>query len=129
MDQGVTPSRRLFWLKDGWKPSLLGGMEALKFFNSYEDVKRHTTVLPHCEQPGATYFVTFRLVDALPQKKLEAWKLERASWIEAHPKPWTEEVERAYHDRFPPPSSVGWMQATGAACCVTRGPHAWLGMA
>lgn len=93
-------------------------MEALKFFNPYEDVKRHTTVLPHWEQPGATYFVTFRLADALPQKKVEAWKLERASWIEAHPKPWTEEVERAYHDRF---SSTleRWLDA-GHGNCVLR---------
>ena len=93
-------------------------MDPIKFFNPYEELKRHTTVLPHWEQPGATYFVTFRLADALPQKKLEAWKLERANWIEAHPKPWTEEVERDYHDRFS--STIEhWLDA-GYGSCVLR---------
>lgn len=39
--------------------------------------------LPHWRQDGATYFVTFRLGDALPQEKLEY--LQRLCGMGTHP--------------------------------------------
>ena len=39
--------------------------------------RRH---LPHWRQSGATYFVTFRLADSLPQSKLTELKQIRAEW-------------------------------------------------
>ncbi|MBL9130068.1 MAG: transposase [Verrucomicrobiaceae bacterium] len=95
-------------------------MPALKFFNPYAEVERHTTVLPHWEQPGATCFVTFRLADALPQKKLDDWNRVRDAWIEAHPKPWSEEAEREYHERFS--STIErWLDGCHGSC-VLRDP-------
>lgn len=44
--------------------------------------RRH---LPHWRQDGATYFVTFRLADALPREAVEALKAERDAWLAAHP--------------------------------------------
>lgn len=46
--------------------------------------------LPHWRQDGATYFVTFRLADSLPQQKLEELKRWRAEWERTHPEPRTE---------------------------------------
>ena len=46
--------------------------------------------LPHWRQDGATYFVTFRLADSLPQHKLEELKRWRAEWERTHPEPRTE---------------------------------------
>ncbi len=46
--------------------------------------------LPHWRQKGATYFVTFRLADALPQEKLQQLKRWRDIWEQEHPPPRTE---------------------------------------
>ena len=46
--------------------------------------------LPHWRQDGATYFVTFRLADSLPQAKLIELKNLRAHWEHTHPEPRSE---------------------------------------
>jgi putative transposase len=43
--------------------------------------------LPHWRQEGATYFVTFRLEDALPQEKLRELQWLKQEWEAAHPPP------------------------------------------
>lgn len=43
--------------------------------------------LPHWRQEGATYFVTFRLADSIPQEQLQALKRWREHWERAHPEP------------------------------------------
>ena len=50
--------------------------------------RRH---LPHWRQWGATYFVTFRLADSLPQEKLQQLKRWRDPWEREHPPPRSEE--------------------------------------
>lgn len=47
--------------------------------------------LPHWRQEGATYFVTFRLADSIPQEQLRALKRWRAVWESSHPEPRSEE--------------------------------------
>ena len=61
---------------------------------------RHTRHLPHWQQPGATYYVTFRLADSLPRSVVETWRKERAEWLHTHPYPWSEEQEAEYYRRF-----------------------------
>ena len=46
----------------------------------YRPVYTYTRNLPHWRQEGATYFVTFRLADALPQVKLDELKLIKEKW-------------------------------------------------
>jgi len=46
--------------------------------------------LPHWRQQGATYFVTFRLADAIPQNQLRALKRWREQWERTHPEPRSE---------------------------------------
>jgi REP element-mobilizing transposase RayT len=46
--------------------------------------------LPHWRQDGATYFVTFRLGDSLPQEKLRLLKRMRSEWERTHPPPRSE---------------------------------------
>jgi REP element-mobilizing transposase RayT len=48
--------------------------------------------LPHWRQPGATYFVTFRLADSLPQAKLLELSAWRAEWERRHPGPQSDAV-------------------------------------
>ena len=40
--------------------------------------------LPHWRQPGAAYFVTFRLADSVPQSVLHRWAVEKEQWAAAH---------------------------------------------
>lgn len=40
--------------------------------------------LPHWRQPGATYFVTFRQDDSIPEKVLAEWLDIRERWYRAH---------------------------------------------
>lgn len=54
-------------------------------------IQKYTRHLPHWRQAGATYFVTFRLNDALPQAKLQLLKDLRAEWERTHPEPRSEE--------------------------------------
>jgi REP-associated tyrosine transposase len=52
------------------------------------DPEREFTVrygnLPHWYQPGATYFVTFRAADSVPQPLLRSWRLRRDDWLCRH---------------------------------------------
>jgi REP element-mobilizing transposase RayT len=48
--------------------------------------------LPHWRQDGATYFVTFRLGDSLPQAKLREIRHLRATWLRQHPPPHADEA-------------------------------------
>jgi putative transposase len=48
--------------------------------------------LPHWRQEGATYFVTFRLADSLPQPKLDELAAVRRDWERRHPPPRTKDV-------------------------------------
>jgi REP element-mobilizing transposase RayT len=50
-------------------------------------IRVRTRNLPHWRQHGATYFVTFRLADAVPQEKLRALKRWREQWERTHPHP------------------------------------------
>jgi putative transposase len=52
--------------------------------------------LPHWRQKGATYFVTFRLGDALPQSKLQLLKRIREEWERTYPPPRNDEAWIAY---------------------------------
>jgi REP-associated tyrosine transposase len=40
--------------------------------------------LPHWEQPGATYFITWRTGDSIPREVLDRWIAERDEWLRQH---------------------------------------------
>ena len=52
--------------------------------------------LPHWRQEGATYFVTFRLDDALPQCKIEELKAMPRDWEARHPPPRSDQDWETY---------------------------------
>ena len=47
------------------------------FFNPNMPLDIHERNMPHWQQDGATYFVTFRLADSIPKKRLQQWQQER----------------------------------------------------
>ena len=78
----------------------------------------HTRRLPHWQQPGCTYFVTFRLADSLPQDKLRQWYAEEEQWLAQHPEPHDEATRAEYQRRFPDRLQQ-WLDA-GCGECLLR---------
>src|SRR4029077_10841936 len=68
--------------------------------NPHGETQKHRRNLPHWEQPDATYFVTFRLADAVPQNILCQWKEELETWRNFHPEPWDVGTKYEYQKRF-----------------------------
>jgi putative transposase len=101
------------------KPPLLG-MTALRFFNPYDDIRFTANRLPHWQQKGAVYFITFRLADAVPQHLRDQWESDRETWLRFHPPPWDAETEREFHERFSG-AIERWLDA-GHGSCVLRRP-------
>ncbi len=67
------------------------------FFNEFIEIRKTGGKLPHWQQPGATYFLTWRLADSIPEELMIKWRAERDAWLAEHPKPWEPEVETEYH--------------------------------
>ena len=63
-------------------------------------IDTHGSNLPHWQQGKRMQFVTFRLGDSLPQRRLDRWDEEKKTWLGFHPKPWTAQVALEYHRRF-----------------------------
>jgi putative transposase len=92
----------------------------LHFFNPYTDIRFTANRLPHWQQQGAVYFVTFRLADAVPRALRTQWESEREVWLRINPQPWNAEIEREYHGRFS--SAIErWLDA-GHGSCILRRP-------
>jgi len=81
-------------------------------------VEKRERSLPHWEQQGCTYFVTWRLADSVDADTLHKWKHERDEFFILHPKPWDEAVEKNYHERFSR-RMERWLDA-GHGSCVLR---------
>jgi REP element-mobilizing transposase RayT len=78
-------------------------------------VAKHDRNLPHWEQEGRTYFVTFRLADSLPQEKLRQWVAEREQWSRAHPEPHTD-AQRAEYEQLFTERMQEWLDAGSGEC-------------
>jgi putative transposase len=79
-------------------------------------------LLPHWRQDGATYFVTFRLNDSLPQSKLELLHRLKLDWERRNPPPRSREtLERLARQTMQ--HLEGWLDE-GMGCCVLKEPDA-----
>jgi REP element-mobilizing transposase RayT len=70
-------------------------------FDPAEPIAHLAGNLPHWRQDGATYFVTFRTSDSLPQEKLRQWLTEREKWLRENPEPHSDAQRREYWELFP----------------------------
>jgi REP element-mobilizing transposase RayT len=95
--------------------------DELRFFNAFAKIQRTENRLPHWQQAGAVYFVTFRLADSVPARLLAQLEAEREAWLRHHPPPWTVKAEREYHERFSG-QVERWLDA-GHGSCVLRRPE------
>ena len=80
--------------------------------------------LPHWRQPGATYFLTFRLADALPQSKQSELQQWRAEWELTHPEP-RNEAEWLDFARRHAVRVEGWLDEGYGECVFLVVTLAW----
>lgn len=93
-----------------------------KFFSEHAETRRHTNRLPHWQQDGATYVVTYRLADSVPAHLLEQWQDEREIWLKFNPPPWSQKQEDEYCARFSA-SMERWLDESHGECLL-RDPAA-----
>ncbi len=94
-------------------------MSELRFFNPYAEIRHTGSRLPHWQQRGVVYFVTFRLADSIPSRLRDQWQNEREAWLKVHPEPWSIETDREYHQRFSG-AIEGWLDAGHGSCLLRR---------
>ena len=90
----------------------------MKFFDPLAETLKTRNNLPHWQQSGATYFITYRLADSIPKELIEKWRKERAEWLLENPEPWTAETEAEYHKIFS--GEIDRMMDAGHDSCVLR---------
>jgi putative transposase len=86
------------------------GLDPNKPLTVYE---RH---LPHWRQDGATYFVTFRLADSLPQTKLDELAALKLEW---------EQRQKTAQESRPTTGEHDWSSKTARENRPTTGEHDW----
>ncbi|MFN2507519.1 MAG: transposase [Chthoniobacterales bacterium] len=91
----------------------------LRFFNPYEEIRHTTNRLPHWQQAGAVYYITFRLADSVPAELRGQWEEERQAWLRQNPKPWSVEIEQEYHRRFSG-AMERWLDAAYGDCVLRQ---------
>ncbi len=75
-------------------------MDYPSFISQSQPIDKTRHHIPHWDQGEICVFVTFRLEDSLPADKLAQWDDERLTWLNAHPKPWTEDEATEYGQQF-----------------------------
>jgi carbamoylphosphate synthase large subunit/REP element-mobilizing transposase RayT len=90
-------------------------------FDENAEIHQTHRNLPHWEQEGATYFVTFRLADAVPAELAAQWREELQAWRKFHPPPWDAKTAYEYQQRFLE-GREGWLDQ-GHGSCVLRNPN------
>ncbi len=109
--------------KAGGSPASESAADKLPVFRAMDphgDIHRTRRNLPHWEQPGVTYFITFRLADAVPTELLEQWREELKAWLKHHPEPWDAKTAFEHHRRFVEEREE-WLDR-GAGHCLLRDP-------
>ena len=89
------------------------------FFTPNAPIDQSRRNLPHWYQDGASYFVTFRLADSIPQEKLKLWTVEHDLWLKHNPKPHTSNQQQEYSERFPDRLQE-WLDAGMGSCLLGR---------
>jgi len=89
------------------------------FFDPNSEYQTSRRNLPHWNQEGVTYFVTFHLADSLPAKKLDAFKEEKNRWLDVNRPPLSETQLKEYHQRFSG-RIQHWLDAGSGSCVLAR---------
>ena len=88
-----------------------------KGFDECGEVAQRRRNLPHREQAEATYFVTFRLGDSVPEHLLDQWRDELRSWLKHHPEPWNNDTAGEDRVRFEE-TRERWLDQSHGSCLL-----------
>jgi putative transposase len=80
----------------------------------------HRRNLPHWRQRGATYFVTHRLADSLPEAQTEQLREEREHWLAQNPPPHNSDKLAEYAKWFST-KIERWLDAGSGSCLLRDG--------
>ena len=94
-------------------------MAELRFFNPYADIRFTANRLPHWQQQGAVYFITYRLADAVPHHLRTQWESEREAWLRVHRSRGVAK-SRANITNASPAQSKPWLDASHGTCILRR---------
>ena len=92
-----------------------------KFFNPHGAARVTHNRLPHWQQDGALYFVTFHLADSIPAEVQARLQLDTEKWLARHPEPHSPETEHEYRTHI-----LSKMEAAleeGHGSCALRAPE------
>ncbi|MEY2573395.1 MAG: carbamoyl-phosphate synthase large subunit, partial [Verrucomicrobiota bacterium] len=98
-----------------------GNMPVFRGFDQHAELHQSRRNLPHWAQEGATYFVTFRLADAVPSELAAQWRAEVETWRKFNPPPWDAKTAYEYQERFLQ-GREAWLDH-GHGSCVLREPN------
>jgi REP element-mobilizing transposase RayT len=113
------PAGRLNNVQAGSPPAESARMADFQFraFDPRGEVIQKRRHLPHWEQKGATYFVTFRLADSVSAQILGQWREEHARFLKFHPLPWDWKTTREYI-RLCEESREQWLDQGHGSCLL-----------
>jgi predicted solute-binding protein/REP element-mobilizing transposase RayT len=116
---GHTGNMPMFRLPVGLEPAVFGTVQgpAFRALDKHADIQQTRRNLPHWEQEGATYFVTFRLADAVPTQLAKQWREELETWRKFHPEPWDAAAAAEYRNRFLQPRE-DWLDQGHGSCLL-----------
>jgi len=111
-------------------PVLEGGLPAcpptqetpatfIPFKNDSPDTAKSRRHLPHWQQNGCTYFLTFRLADSIPFDEIIRLKEDLAAWKSHHPEPWDFATYQEYQQRFHD-GPEKWLDQGHGECLLTN---------
>lgn len=91
------------------------------FYDNQEELTINSSgLLPHWNQRGKMQFVTFRLIDSLPQTKLRELLDMKQHFLANNPLPWSKEVEIKYWKLISPFESK--LPDNGYGNCILKAP-------
>ncbi len=89
------------------------------YYKPNHEVSVTANHLPHWHQDETLCFITWRMGDSLPKSKLDAWAAKRKAWLQAHPKPWTEDQQQEHHEFFHRTIDQ-WLDAGAGSCILAQ---------
>jgi len=100
-------------------------LQGFQPFNDNVAVLKTRRRLPHWQQEGTTYFVTFRLADSMPQEKLREWQAEKDFWLRRHPCLLSKELQEEFNETFDE-KLQSYLDAGYGACILADPSISWI---
>jgi len=91
----------------------------MKFYDPSGETREYHNNLTHWEQDAAPYFITFRLGDSIPAEVVRELGEKRRLWLLVNPRPWSEETDLEFHQRFSAKIDA-WMDRGHGECWLRR---------